>query len=95
MIAAEILKSIAAQLMKSTSVSVDGKSVTVRTTSREHLKTAAFTVGGHEFQAVEQNQEKPGPMRAAGAGRPDLVVRIGRGPQLPYSLRRPVADVIV
>jgi nitroreductase len=30
-----------------------------------------------------------------GAGRPDLVVRFGRGPQLPYSLRRPVADVIV
>jgi hypothetical protein len=29
-----------------------------------------------------------------GAGRPDLVVRFGRGPQLPYSLRRPVADVI-
>jgi hypothetical protein len=30
-----------------------------------------------------------------GAGRPDLVVRFGRGPQLPYSLRRPVAEVIV
>jgi hypothetical protein len=30
-----------------------------------------------------------------GAGRPDLVVRFGRGPQLPYSLRRPVADVVV
>jgi hypothetical protein len=30
-----------------------------------------------------------------GAGRPDLVVRFGRGPQMPYSLRRPVAEVIV
>ncbi len=30
-----------------------------------------------------------------GAGRPDLVVRFGRGPQMPYSLRRPVADVIL
>jgi len=29
-----------------------------------------------------------------GAGRPDLVVRFGRGPLLPYSLRRPVADVV-
>jgi len=29
------------------------------------------------------------------AGRPDLVVRFGRGPLLPYSLRRPVADVVV
>ena len=34
-------------------------------------------------------------MRADGAGRPDRVVRIGRGPQLPHLLRRPVADVIV
>jgi hypothetical protein len=30
-----------------------------------------------------------------GGGRPDLVVRFGRGPQMPYSLRRPVADVIL
>ena len=30
-----------------------------------------------------------------GAARPDLVVRFGRGPQMPYSLRRPVTDVIV
>jgi hypothetical protein len=29
-----------------------------------------------------------------GSLRPDLVVRFGRGPQLPYSMRRPVADVI-
>jgi hypothetical protein len=29
-----------------------------------------------------------------GSQRPDLVVRLGRGPQLPYSLRRPVAAVI-
>ena len=30
-----------------------------------------------------------------GADRPGLVVRFGRGPQMPYSLRRPVADVIL
>ena len=30
-----------------------------------------------------------------GSQRPDLVVRFGRGPQLTYSLRRPVADVVV
>ncbi len=29
-----------------------------------------------------------------GSQRPDLVVRLGRGPQLPYSLRRPIAAVI-
>jgi len=30
-----------------------------------------------------------------GAQRPDLVVRFGRGPSLPRSLRRPVATVLV
>jgi hypothetical protein len=30
-----------------------------------------------------------------GSQRPDLVVRFGRGPRMPYSLRRPVAQVIV
>jgi hypothetical protein len=30
-----------------------------------------------------------------GAGRPDLVVRFGHGPQLPYSFRRPLADTII
>ena len=30
-----------------------------------------------------------------GSQRPDLVVRFGRGPQMPFSLRRPVSDVIV
>ena len=30
-----------------------------------------------------------------GAQRPDLVVRVGRGPRMPQSLRRPVEDVIV
>jgi hypothetical protein len=59
MIEAETLKWIATQLMTSTSVSVDGKSIPVRPTSRQHLRTAAFTVGGHQYQAIEQNPEKP------------------------------------
>jgi hypothetical protein len=59
MIEAETLKSIAVQLMTSTSVSVDGKSTAVQSTSRRHLRTAAFTVGGREYQAIEQNPEKP------------------------------------
>jgi len=59
MIEAETLKSIATQLMTSTSVSVEGKSIPVRHTSRQDLRTAAFTVGGHEYQAIEQSPEKP------------------------------------
>ncbi len=59
MIEAETLKSIAAQLMTTASVSVDGKSIPVRHTSRQHLRTAAFTVGGREYRAIQQNPEKP------------------------------------
>ncbi len=59
MLDAELLKSIAAQLMMNTSVSVDGKSAPVRRTSQQRLRTAAFKVGGHEYQAIEQNPEKP------------------------------------
>lgn len=59
MLDAELLKSIAAQLMTSTSVSIDGTSVPVRRTSQQRLRTAAFKVGGHEYQAIEQNPEKP------------------------------------
>ena len=59
MIAAETLKSIAEQLMTGTFVSIGGESAPVRGTSRQRLKTAAFSVGGHEYQAIEQNREKP------------------------------------
>ena len=59
MVDAELLKSIASQLMTKTSVRVEGRSIPVRRTSRQHLKTAAFIVGGHEYQAIEQNPEKP------------------------------------
>ena len=59
MIEAETLKSIATQLMTGTSVSVGGISTPVRRTSRQHLKAAAFSVEGHEYEAIEQNSEKP------------------------------------
>ena len=59
MLDSELLKSIATQLMTSTAVSVDGKSILVRSTSRQHLRTMAFSVGGHDYQAIEQNPDKP------------------------------------
>ena len=43
MVEAELLKSIATQLMTGTSVSADGKSVPVRRTSSQRLKSAAFS----------------------------------------------------
>jgi len=55
----ELLKSVASQLLTGTTVTVAGISAPVRGASRQHLKTAAFSVGGHEYQAIEQNPEKP------------------------------------
>jgi hypothetical protein len=66
----------------------------------EHFALAATELGVRTA-FVNQPVEVPavrtqfGQWLRLGAGRPDLVVRFGRGPQLPYSLRRPVADVIV
>jgi len=59
MLDAELLKSIASQLMTSTSVNVNDKSVPVRRTSTQRLKTIAFSVGHHRYQAIEQNPKKP------------------------------------
>src|SRR5215469_1902310 len=59
MLDAELLKLIAAQLKTSTFVIIGGKSAPVRRTSSQRLKTVAFSVAGHSFQAIEQNSEKP------------------------------------
>ncbi|WP_254274991.1 Tat pathway signal protein [Halomonas sp. 3H] len=47
-------------------------------------------------QPVEEASVRPAFARALGlaVGRPDLVVRFGRGPAMPRSLRRPVAAVV-
>ena len=59
MLDAELLKSVALQLMTRVSVDVGGKSTPVRRTSRQRLRTATFSVEGHEYQGIEQNPEKP------------------------------------
>jgi hypothetical protein len=48
-------------------------------------------------QPVEVSAVRPQFAAAMGLGslRPDLVVRFGRGPTLPYSMRRPVQSVLV
>ena len=47
-------------------------------------------------QPVEVSVLRPQFANAVGLGshRPDLVVRFGRGPEMPRSLRRPVRDVL-
>jgi galactose mutarotase-like enzyme len=59
MLDAEQLKSVASQLMTRGYVDVEGQSAPVRRISRQRLKTAAFCIDGHQYQAIEQNPEKP------------------------------------
>ncbi len=54
-----LLGSIAQQMMTGTRVNVEGKSLPVRRTSTHHLRTLAFTMDGQQYQAIEQNAEKP------------------------------------
>ena len=66
----------------------------------EHFALAATTLGVRTA-FLNQPVEVPAVRTqfaqwlGLGAGRPDLVVRFGRGPQMPFSLRRPVSEVIV
>jgi hypothetical protein len=59
MLDTELLASLAQQMMSSNTVDVNGKSVPVRRTSKHRLRTLAFTMDGREYQAIEQNAEKP------------------------------------
>jgi hypothetical protein len=54
-----VLASIAQQMMSGNTVDVNGKNVPVRRTSRNRFRTLAFTMDGREYQAIEQNAEKP------------------------------------
>lgn len=54
-----LLASIAQQMMSSSTVNVNGKPVPVRRTSRHRLRTLPFTMDGREYEAIEQNPEKP------------------------------------
>lgn len=54
-----LLASIAQQMMSGNTVDVNGKSVPVTRTSKNRFRTLAFTMDGREYQAIEQNAEKP------------------------------------
>ena len=54
-----LLSSIATQLMSRELIAIDGASIPVRRTSSQRLRTAAFTMNGRPYQAIEQNAGKP------------------------------------
>ena len=51
--------SVAEQMMSGTAVSVDGGSFKVSRTGASRLRAVRFRMGGREYQAIEQNPEKP------------------------------------
>jgi len=53
------LESVAEQMMRGAEVVVEGRSFRVTRTGAQRLRTTRFVVGGKEYQAIEQNPEKP------------------------------------
>lgn len=54
-----VLADVAQQMMKGKQVRLGGKSWLVTRTSSSRLKTVRFQMGGRDYQAIEQNPEKP------------------------------------
>ncbi len=59
MIDTSLLASIAQQMMDGDWVDVHGQRLRVRRTSAQRLRTVAFGMDGRDYQAIEQNREKP------------------------------------
>ena len=55
----ELLKSVATNLMTRTQFEVQGQKLRVRRTSTHRLRNVRFTMDGREYEAIEQNPEKP------------------------------------
>jgi hypothetical protein len=53
------LLAVAEQLVSGKNLEVEGKKFKVTRTGSRHLRTARFELGGREYQAIEQNPEKP------------------------------------
>jgi hypothetical protein len=55
----EALASVADQLLTSNQVTVDGRTSRVTRTGSQRLRATRFLMDGREYQAIEQNPEKP------------------------------------
>jgi hypothetical protein len=53
------MQSVAKQMMGGNTVKLGGKTLPVRRTSVQHLKTVTFKLGGREYQAIQQNPDRP------------------------------------
>ena len=55
-----VMKSVAEQLMSGPEVVVEGRTFRVSRTGSRRFRTVRFVAGGEEYQAIEQNPDKPG-----------------------------------
>lgn len=54
-----VMKSVAEQLMNAAEVVVEERKFRVTRTGSRRFRTVRFLMSGREYQAIEQNQEKP------------------------------------
>jgi hypothetical protein len=59
MLEKDVLAGIAQQMMSGTVVELKGQRLAVERTSANRFRTVAFELDGREYQAIEQNPEKP------------------------------------
>lgn len=55
----ETLKAVAEQMMGGSVVSLGERSIKVERTGSRRFRTVRFEMSGREYQAIEQNSEKP------------------------------------
>jgi len=55
----DILKAVAEQMMDGAVLSLGEEKYKVSQTGAQRLRTVRFSMGGREYQAIEQNPEKP------------------------------------
>lgn len=54
-----LMQSVALQMMERDQLALEDKTVKVGRTSYQRLRTVTFKMNGREYQAIEQNPEKP------------------------------------
>lgn len=54
-----LMQAVATQMMTGTEVSLAGKPLPVKRTSYQRLRMVKFEMNGREYQAIEQNPDKP------------------------------------
>lgn len=54
-----LLQSVAAQLMSSSKIEIDGQALPVQRTGSRRFRMVRFTMDGRAYQAIEQNPQRP------------------------------------